>query len=77
MDNIFLLDMIIFNEFVIKNDPLKKTIPFFVFMEGVQLPQNQVLVLEDTTIHGKVLSKFYRNSKFNILVNFIFLLLTS
>ena len=77
MDNIFLLDMIIFNEFVTKNDPLKKTIPFFVFMEGVQLPQNQVLVLEDTTIHGKVLSKFYRNSKFNILVNFIFLLLTS
>ena len=77
MDNIFLLDMIIFNEFVIKNDPLKKAIPFFVFMEGVQLPQNQVLVLEDKTIHGKVLSKLYRNSKFNILVNFIFLLLTS
>ena len=38
-------------------------------MEGVQLPHDQVLLLEDRTFHHKVLSKPYRNSKFNILVD--------
>ena len=35
--------MSIFNELVIKNDPIKKATSFFVAME-VQLPQDQVLV---------------------------------
>ena len=61
--------MFMLNEFVIKNDPVKKTTPFFVFMEGVQLPSDQVLVLEDRTFHYKVLSRLYRNSKFNIYQN--------
>ena len=46
-------------------------------MEGVQLPNDQVLVLEDRTFCSKVLSKFYRNSKFNILANFNPVLSTS
>ena len=29
-----------FNELVIKNDPVEKATPFFVFMEAVQLPHN-------------------------------------
>ena len=62
--------MSIFNELVIKNDPVEKATSFFVFMEGIQLPQNQVLVQEDRTFHCKVLSRLYRNSKFNILANF-------
>ena len=39
----------IFNELVIKNDPVKKAIPFSVFVEGFQLPHDQALVLEDRT----------------------------
>ena len=39
-------------------------------MEVVQLPYDQVLVLEDRTFHCKVLSGLYRNGKFNILENF-------
>ena len=62
--------MSIFNELVIKNDPVKKATPFFVFMEGVQLTHYQVLVLEDRTFHRKVLSRPYRSSKFNYLANF-------
>ena len=75
LHNLFLLDMSIFNELVIKNDPVKKATSFFDFMKGVQLPHDQVLVLEDRTFHCKVLSRLYPNSKFNILepcfVNFI------
>ena len=44
-------------------------------MEGVHLPHGQVP--EDRTFHRKVLSKVYRNSKFDILVNFNFVLSTS
>ena len=43
---------------------------FFFFGRRVQLPHDQVLVLEDRTFYRKVHSKRYRNSKFNILVNF-------
>ena len=32
-----------FNELVIKNDPVKKQQHFLVFMEGVKLPGNQFL----------------------------------
>ena len=32
--NLFLLDMSIFNELVIKNDPVKKATSFFVYKEG-------------------------------------------
>ena len=66
-----------FSESLIKNDPVKKAISFFVFMEEVQLPYDQVLVLEDRTSHYKVLSRLYRNSKFNILANFNLVLPTS
>ena len=64
--------MSIFNKLAMKNDPIKKASPFFVFMEEIQLPHDQVLLLEDRTFHCKVLSKLYCNSKFNILVNFNF-----
>ena len=57
LHNLFLLDMSILNELVIKNDPVKKATPFFVFMERVQLTHYQVLVLEDRIFHRKVLSK--------------------
>lgn len=39
-------------------------------MEVVHLPQNQVSVVEEKTFYQKVLSKFYRNNKFNFSVNF-------
>ena len=65
--NLFLLDMSKFNELVIKNGPVKKATPFFVFIEEVQLPHDQVLVLEDITFHRKVLIKLSRNSKLIIL----------
>ena len=64
--------MSVFNKLAIKNDRIKKASPFFVFMEKIQLPHDKVLLLEDRTFHHKVLSKLYRNSKFNILVNFNF-----
>ena len=73
---LFLLDIPTFNKLVTKNDPVKKATLFFVFMEGVQLPHGQALVLEDRTLHRKLLSKLCRNSKFNILVNFNFTLST-
>ena len=69
--------MSISNELVIKNDPIKKATSFFVFMEGVQLPHDQVLILENRTFHCKVLSRLYRNSKFNVLANFNLALQTS
>ena len=77
LHNLFLLDMSIFNELVIKNDPVKKATSFFVFMKGVQLPHDQVLVLEGRTFHCKVVSRIYRNSTFNILVNSNLVLSTS
>ena len=46
-------------------------------MERIQLPHREVLVLESRVFHHKVLYKIYRNSKFNILVKFNFVLLTS
>ena len=70
LHNLFLLDMSMFNKLVIKNDLVKKATSFFVFMEEVQRPHDQVLVLEDRTFHWKVDSRFHRNSKFNILANF-------
>ena len=71
LHNLFLLDMSIFNDLVIKSYPVKKATSSFVFMEGVQLPHDKVLVLEDGTFHCS------RNSKFNILANFNLALLTS
>ena len=56
---------------------LKKQHHFLVFVEGVQLSHNQVLGLEDRTFHREILSKLYRNSKIDILVNFNFILSTS
>ena len=53
------------NEPVIKNIPIKKIRPFFVFMEVVHVPQSQVSSREDKTFRYKVLSKL-----FNFLVNF-------
>ena len=76
LHNLFLLDMSIFNELLIKNDPAKKATSLFAFMEGVQLPHDQVLVLKDRTFHCKVLSRLYSNSKFNILLNFNLVLST-
>ena len=77
LHDLLLSDMSILNELVIKNDPVKKEASFVVFMEGAQLPHDQVLVLEDSTFHCKVLSRLYRNSKFNILANFNPVLSTS
>ena len=37
LNNLFLLDMSVFNDLVIKKDPVKKAKSFFVFMKGVQL----------------------------------------
>ena len=45
-----------FNELVFKNDSV------FVFMEGIELPHSQILVLEDRTFHHKVVIKLYLNS---------------
>ena len=42
LHNLFFLDMSIFNDLIIKNDPVKKAKSFFVFMEGVQLHQDQI-----------------------------------
>ena len=42
LHNLFLLDISIFNDLVIKNDPVNQEKSFFVFMEGVQ---------EDRTFH--------------------------
>ena len=67
--NLFLLDISICNNLVIKNNPAKKVKSFFIFKEGVSLHHDQVLVLEDRNFRCKVLSTLYRNSKFNILEN--------
>ena len=72
LHNLFLLDMSIFNELVIKSDPVKKRASFFVFMEGVQLPHDQVLVLVNRAFHCKVLTRLYHSSIFDILANLIF-----
>ena len=77
LHNLFLLDMFIFNELVIKIDPVKKATSFFVFMDSVQLSHDQALVLEDRIFHCIALSRLYRDSKFNILVNFNLVLSTS
>ena len=76
-NNLFLLGMSIFIELVIKKYHVKKATLFFVFTEGVQLPHDQVLILEDRTFHCKFLRRLYRNSKFNILANFNIVLSTS
>ena len=59
-----------FNVLVIRNSPIKKTRLVFVFMEQVHLPQCQILLPEGKGFHYKVLSKLYRNSELNFLVNF-------
>ena len=48
--DLFLLDISKFNELVVKIDPVKRATPFFVFMEKVQLPHNQFLVLVDRNL---------------------------
>ena len=55
---------------LIKNDPVKKATSFFAFMEGVQLPHDQAMVLEAELFTAKVFSRLYPNSKHNILANF-------
>ena len=55
--NLLLLDMSIFSDLVIKNESVKKAKFFFVFMEGVQLHHDQVLVLEDRTLDCKVINR--------------------
>ena len=57
LHNLFLLDMSIFNDFVIKNDPVENAKSFFVFIEGFQLYYEKVLVLEDSTFHCQILSR--------------------
>ena len=47
LHNLFVLNTSTFNGLVIKNDPVKKATPFFVFMEGFQLPHGQALVIEE------------------------------
>ena len=61
------LDMFMFNELVIKNDPVKKATPFFTFIEEFQLPHDQVLVLKNGIFHHNVSGKLYRKSKFNFV----------
>ena len=56
---------------------VNELVSFFVFMEWVQLPRDHVLVLEDRTFHGEVLSILYRNNIFIILANFNLVLSTS
>ena len=51
LHNLFLLDISIFNDLVIKNDPIKKAKSLFVFKEAVPLHHVKVLVLEDRTFH--------------------------
>ena len=55
---------------------LLKSDAILCFMERVNLPQGQVLILENRTFNHKILSNFYRNSKFTFLVNFDFVLST-
>ena len=43
LHNLFLLDMSLFNELVIKNDIVKKATSFFAFLEEVQLLLDQIL----------------------------------
>ena len=57
LHNLFLLDMSMFNDLVIKNSPVKKTKSFFVSVEEDQLHHGQVLVQEVRTFHCKVLSR--------------------
>ena len=57
LHNLFFLDMSIFSDLIINNDPVKKAKSFFVSMEGVQLHHDQALVLKDRTFHCKVLSR--------------------
>ena len=47
LHNLFVLNTSTLNGLVIKNDPVKKATPFFVFMEGFQLPHGQALVIEE------------------------------
>ena len=42
LQNLSLQDASIFNELVIKKDPIKKVTPFFCFMEGDHLPHGQL-----------------------------------
>ena len=63
-------DVAIVNKRVIKHVSIEKIRPFFVLMEEVRLPQSQVSLREGKTFHCKVLSKSYRNSELNFLVNF-------
>ena len=57
LHKLFLLNLSIFNDLVIKNYPDKKAKFFLAFMEGAQLHLDQVLVVEDRTLHCRVLSR--------------------
>ena len=41
---------------------VSKTPPVFVFMEGVRLAHNHVLLLENKAFHHQVLTELYLNS---------------
>ena len=56
-----------FSELIIRNTPITKIRPFFVFMEEVQLPQSHVSLREGKTFHDKSLTKLYHNSERNFL----------
>ena len=77
LHNLFSLDISIFSDLVIKNDPVEKAKSFLAFMEGAQLHHDQILVSEDRNFHCKVPSRLYRNSTFHILENFNLVLSTS
>ena len=77
LHNFLLLDMSVFNEIVIKNVPVKKSITILCFHARVHLPDGKVLVLGDRNFYVKVLSKLHHNRNFNILVKFNFVLPTS
>ena len=64
------------DEVQIKNNSVKKTL-FFIFMNGVHLPHEHIVVLEDIIFHHQIFNKLYHNSIFNILENFNFFLSTS
>ena len=65
--------MLLFNELITKNDPVKKTTLFPCFYGGVHLPHDKVLRLEGKTFHRKTLSKKTLNTaKLSVTANLIF-----
>ena len=60
----------IWSSFTVSNELVIKNIrPFLVFMEEFHLPHYQVSLQEGFTLHVKILSNFYCDSKPIFLVN--------